>query len=477
MKKLLSIILCLSLCLSLFGCANSADNPATSGTADIVVTETPVTTTEATTTTTEATTTEATTTTTEATTTEATTVTTTEATTVTTAEATTVTTTEATTVTTTEATTVTTTEATTVATTETTTTATTAKPEPEKVKFESAADAVKNMKIGINVGNSLDAFGWWYDKNDPYGMEKSWGNPEITRDLIKRIKQSGFNTVRLPVTYVLNMDEKGNINEEWLDRVEEVVNYILDEDMYCIINVMHDTGGGEDAWLRADPEKYKNGMADRFAHIWTQIAERFEKYDDRLLFECFNEILDSNSNWGGSSKKNYEVVNQLGQLFVDTVRKTGGNNAERNLIVLPYGASSADSQISAFEIPDDSVKNHLIAEVHIYNPGEFCNGADTVWDEKDEKELEEIFEQLNEKVIKKYKVPMIVGEFAAQDHVETDEYNKVRAEYASFFVSTAKKYGITCIWWDDGGSMCLIDRHTAEPKWPQVIKALVKAAE
>ena len=349
---------------------------------------------------------------------------------------------------------------------------------PEKSDgYETAAVCVQNMKIGWNIGNSLDSTGRWIDKSNLKNFETAWGNPVITKELIHTVKESGFNAVRVPVTYLEKTDADGKVDEKWLARVKEVADYVLEEDMYCIINVHHDTGGGDGAWLRADSEMYKNGMSERYVYLWEQIADYFKDYDEKLLFESFNEILDKNSNWGGSDKDSYDTVNKLGQLFVDTIRRSGGNNAHRNIIVMTYGASSADSQVSGFKVPNDTAADHLIAEVHIYDPSKFCNGEDKTWDSADEKELDKIFERLNKKIITAQNVPMIVGEFGSHDEFNTDEYTAERAKYASYFVKTAKKYGITCFWWDEGGSMRLFDRPGAKPYCEPVIEALVSAAE
>lgn len=351
-------------------------------------------------------------------------------------------------------------------------------PETEDVEFkifETADVCVQNMKLGWNVGNSLDSTGAWINPDRPYNFETAWGNPVTGPKLIKAVKASGFNAVRVPVTWMEKMDENGNLNEEWLARVKEVVDLVIAEDMYCIINVHHDTGGGDEAWIRADKEMYDNGMSERYAFLWKQIAEYFKDYDGRLLFESLNETLDANSNWGGSTAENYEVVNMLNQLFVDTVRATGGNNSERNIIVLTYGASSAASQVGGFIVPQDTANNHLIAEVHIYDPSGFCNGNDETWDEEDRQVLETIFERLNKEIIEAQGVPMIIGEFGSHDNFGTEEYATERAEYASDFVSIAKKYGITCFWWDDGGPMKIFERIRGEVVCQQVVDAMVAA--
>ena len=131
--------------------------------------------------------------------------------------------------------------------------------------------------------------------------------------------------------------------------------------------------------------------------------------------------------------------------------------------------------MSGFVLPTDTVKDHLIAEVHIYDPSRFCGGQDETWDEEDEEVLQRIFQRLDEKIIAAQNVPMIVGEFGSQDNFDTEGYTMERAEYAACFVSEAKKYGITCFWWDDGASMALFDRSSGKPLAAPVIEAMLGA--
>lgn len=214
----------------------------------------------------------------------------------------------------------------------------------EEEAFETASKAAKNMEIGWNVGNALDSYGTSVTGDDPFAYETSWGNPATTRELVATVKDAGFNVVRVPVTWFEHLDGEGNISKEWLERVEEVVNYVLDEDMYCIINVHHDTGAGDEAWLRADLKNY-DSVSKAFSSIWTQVAEYFQGYDEKLLFEGYNEMLDAVPRWSTTDTNGYTALNQLAQVFVDAVRSTGGSNINRNLIVNTYGGDSGETEV------------------------------------------------------------------------------------------------------------------------------------
>ena len=344
--------------------------------------------------------------------------------------------------------------------------------------FQDASSAVAAMKVGWNLGNSLDSCGNWLRGNDPLTYERGWGNPVITQELISEIKKAGFHAVRVPITWYQHVDAKGAVNNAWMERVKTVVDYVLSEDMYCIINVHHDTGGGEEAWLRAD-EAYYEKNKELYVSIWNQVATEFADYDEKLLFEGYNEMLDGSLSWTNPKKESgYEVINKWAQLFVDTVRATGGNNRTRNLIINTYGGDSGERSVSHLVMPTDVVENHLIAEVHIYTPDRFTSSGSwisnptDIWTDDCEKELKKRFEILDKYFIQKG-IPVIVGEFGAQSKDNEAE----RAKYAAYFVKNAQNYGIAAFWWDDGGkdSMGIINRNTYEWMHPQIKEALTSS--
>lgn len=160
-----------------------------------------------------------------------------------------------------------------------------------KTEFETADKAVLNMSIGWNIGNTLESCSYLGDSiiekttdRSVKTYETAWGQPQVTRELIHKFSEAGFKTIRVPVTWWPHMDENNDIDEKWMARVEEVVNYVLDEGMYCILNVHHDVGDHSDCWLRADMERFDE-YNKRFVKIWKQIALRFNKYGEKLVFE------------------------------------------------------------------------------------------------------------------------------------------------------------------------------------------------
>lgn len=347
-------------------------------------------------------------------------------------------------------------------------------------RFESARQAVTHMNIGWNLGNSLDCVDFPPEYTDEY--ELYWGNPMVTPELIKAVKAAGFSSIRVPITWNEHMDGNDIVNEEWMNRVTEVVDMVLAEDLYCIINVHHDTGANN-RWLRADADGYDK-MSRRFAVLWQQIANHFIDYDERLLFEGFNELSDHNSSTGypdDSGKmadditEAYRITNNLNQLFVDTVRATGGNNQQRNLICSTFYSSIYIDVLDQFKLPDDQTKGHLIAKVISYAPFDFTfrNNDLSVdqFDRQGYKMVDATF-AVTAKYFTERKIPYIIAEFGAMNK----ENDAERAEFAAYFRKKAKQAGTALFWWDNGiaHEFQLIDRTANTVAHPEIIDALFK---
>ena len=324
-------------------------------------------------------------------------------------------------------------------------------PVPE---FETSYEAVVNMGVGWNLGNTLESV-WTGDTDgrDWRRWETGWGQSVTTPELLMMISDAGFGAVRVPVSWGVHMDADGKVYDEWMDRVEEVVGYVLDAGMYCIINVHHDTGADEElAWLVASPSGYAREK-DRYEGLWKQIAERFRDYDHRLLFESFNEMLDERRSWcfatfnGGydeeASAGAYKAINDYAQSFVDVVRATGGNNAVRNLVVNTYGACNGAGDwnphlkdpIRYMKMPADKVEDHVIFQVHSYPLIDDMAAMN--------KDVDKMLDGL-QTYLEPLGGPVIVGEWGSfSENPPLEDY----CTYARYFVSEAKKRGIGTFHW------------------------------
>ena len=320
-----------------------------------------------------------------------------------------------------------------------------------RIPDRSAFGIVEEMKVGWNLGNTLDSFGDWialYSDGSTAAYETAWGQPVTTAALIRTFADAGFGAIRVPVTWFQHMDAAGNVSEDWMARVEEVVGYVLDAGLYCILNVHHDTGTG--GWLFASEPVY-NSVKGRYKALWRQIATRFRDYGPRLLFEGYNELLYTSS-WNAPPSSAYTWANSYNQDFVDAVRATGGGNASRFLVVNTYAASHDAEALKGFQLPKDSIDGHLIAEVHSYAPYPFAFdvAGDPYWgpydkkvfDEDCRKEIVSGIESMAARFVDNG-IPCIIGEYGAADKGNESE----RARQAACYVSTARKYGITCFHW------------------------------
>ena len=317
-----------------------------------------------------------------------------------------------------------------------------------------AQEVVDDMGIGWNLGNALDS--WNYSYGYTYNTETKWGNPLTTKAMIDKVAQAGFKSIRIPVTYC-NHKKNNVIDPKWLDRVEEVVNYALDNDLYVILNVHHDTG--MDGWIKADTSSYNTDKAN-LVNLWKQIAARFKNYSEKLLFEGTNEIINADKNWDwGKSWKDFRCAHDLNQAFIDTVRNSGGKNENRFLVVSTWGASTDSCQIEQLFYKKfvDSADDKLILSVHNYT----CTID----------KIQPLIDSLAS-YSKKYKIPIIIGEFGSKASVSLS----YRVKSASTYVSLAKEKGITCFWWDDGGNYILLNRKTLDWRFPTIADALIEAA-
>lgn len=310
-----------------------------------------------------------------------------------------------------------------------------------------AIELVEDMGLGWNLGNSFDSngvTGWAPD------IETGWGNVKTTETMITTIKESGFNTVRIPITWYEKLDSNNKIDETYLARIKEVVDYCTKNGMYAIINIHHD--GVKSGWLGAGVS-----AKDKFVTVWEQIAEYFKDYDEHLVFESMNEVEISNTD-----------IMTLNQAFVDTVRAVGGENADRLLLVPASSNNTSKALSSDFSAPDDSAKMVAVS-VHYYEPTTFCVcEADASWGppqetwgtSSDYTILENDFNKLEKKFIDSG-VPVIIGEYG----VLTDEKNKKDKDSIHKFLravaSTAyEKTGMCPVLWDtsDSGDMNFFSR-------------------
>ncbi|GKQ36242.1 cellulase [Streptomyces sp. A012304] len=357
-----------------------------------------------------------------------------------------------------------------------------------------ASQIVADMGAGWNLGNQLEA------NSNGYPSETAWGQPAITQALIDKVKSAGFKTIRIPVSYLghIGPGPDYRINAAWLNRIQEVVNYAYNRGLYVLIN-MHGDGYKTiyGSWLICDSSN-QTAIRAKYQKVWQQIATRFQNYDQRLILESMNENFDGQ--WGRPTQPCYSNINSYNQIFVDTVRRTGGNNASRWLLV-PGWNTNIDYTAGnyGFVLPTDQYRSpsipsneqRIMISVHYYDPWDFAgaeSGTITQWGRAatnpsrtstwgQEGHLDAQMKKMYDKfVVRGY--PVVVGEYGAIDKSSFDASNpRYRADYVRAVVSTAKKYGAATIYWDNGATgrygFGLINRRTLAVSHQGVINAIM----
>lgn len=316
-------------------------------------------------------------------------------------------------------------------------------------------EVVKNMITGWNLGNTLDATG----KND-LSSETNWGMPYTTKKMIDDLSASGIKTIRIPVTWHNHIiDDKYTIDPDWMNRVKQIVDWAYEDGMYIILNCHHDCyekNTNIPKGFGYYPTEKNYDESSRFlVNIWSQICLAFNNgYDEHLIFETMNEPrpCGTNDEWvfKKDSKLSIEcagVLNKLNQDVVDTIRKSGGNNANR-VISIPGLQASPDAVLSDyFKIPKDSAKGKLAISVHMYYPYNFAMETPgiKIFTPQVGSSIAVTFKNLNEKFVKNG-YPVIIGEYGA---VNKDNLAD-RVKWFHFFLKYSRQYGMTSCLWDNG---------------------------
>lgn len=311
-----------------------------------------------------------------------------------------------------------------------------------------AHEAVRQMGLGINIGNTLE---------NTTGWETGWGQPLITREFIHALAAHGYGVVRLPVawdTYAVD----GVVQEDKFARVEEVVGWILAEGMFCVVNIHWDGGWIDSGDINRFPgthHTFSPEAEQKFRSYWTQIATRFARYNERLVFEGLNE--ETNFTNEGGTQGAYDTLVKVNQLFIDTVRQTGGNNAGRLLVVAGYSTDFAATADSRYFLPEDKAKDRLMVSVHYYTPSTFAilekdaswGKVANTWGSRNEVlQLEDLFGRMY-RFSQNSGVPVFVGEYGLPS--KKDQASRVR--WYTAVTLACLKNGFVPVLWDVGNEI------------------------
>lgn len=342
---------------------------------------------------------------------------------------------------------------------------------------KTAKEVCSEIVAGWNLGNTLDACQSWGEIPDnptPAQQETGWNNPVTTQDMINKVANTGFNAIRVPVTWGLQIEEKDGkyiIKEEWMNRVKEVAEYCLNADCYTVVNMHHD----DQTWLNISAsDKEWEIIKEKYRQLWEQIANEFKDYGEKLIFEGANEITATNefdnedcyngSNgdekcWWGHSQKVFDRQNELYKIFFDTVRNSGGNNAKRYLMVPTYGAQWYENQIDKLYVPEGDT--HVIMDVHWYQ-------ADT--SSRDNNRW--VFSAM-----RNFADENNIGTVLGESGMMASYPEETKTAYAENVIGCAKEYDIPVFLWDDGGDVKILERNTLTWNCDAYVNEVIRVAK
>lgn len=335
--------------------------------------------------------------------------------------------------------------------------------QPEELPVpETALELVKEMGNGWNLGNTMECVA--KDCRFATDFEQAWGNIKTTQACMDGIRDSNIKSVRIPVAWSNLMSTEGGkytISQDYFDRVDQIVNYALNDGLYVIINIHWDGGWWSD-FGAADSTIKRDRAFRKFQSMWTQIAVHYRDYSKRLIFECANEDLGDKLGEGNrkfDSDKCYETCNFLNQAFVDIVRNAGGKNDSRFLLISGYNADIDKTCDDRFVVPTDVIDNHLLISVHYYTPAQYCliSNVGNSWGYRDswgtpldKAVMKADFEKMQKFSEQGYGV--VVGEYGVARTVEgkSQTLKDGTFDYVQSIVDTSKEYNYCPMFWDSG---------------------------
>lgn len=347
---------------------------------------------------------------------------------------------------------------------------------------ETAFQTAANISMAINIGNTLEAI----------GGETAWGAAKINADYIRSIRESGFDAVRLPVAWYNHSDKNTlKIDESWMNRVDEVVQLCIANGLYVFMNIHWDEG-----WMELNIDSYSPDVDRIQRELWTQIADRFKDYDKHLVFCGANEA-------GQDTQASADALKAYMQTFIDVVRASGSNNANRVLVVQSPG-TDIDRAVKycAGNLPKDKVADRMMLEVHCYDPSDFTimqndgewganskvryfwgqdyhtgTDRDCTWGE--ENHIDTQMQKLKANFVDKG-IPVIIGEFGCGRRrsfiasIDEDRHRASRCYYHSYIVKSAKTNGAVPFLWDTPNEM--FNRQTGAVIDPDNLAAIQQGA-
>ncbi len=345
-------------------------------------------------------------------------------------------------------------------------------------------DYVKAMGSGWNLGNSFDGFDG--DLTAPDKGELAWGNPTVVRELIAAVKDKGFDSIRMPMTlyrrYTVNENASADeykyvIDEAWLARYKEVVNWAVEEDLYVMINIHHDSW----IWLQYWDGNKESEEYRRFTELWEQLAAYMADLPEQVCFETINEPTFEDTGAMTAQKK----LDEINLAAYHAIRNTEGN--EERMIVMPTFLTNHEKCVPLYNLIKGLDDENIIATVHYYSEWVYsANLGKTGFDEElwqnngepytPRDGADYIMETINKELIAKG-IGVVIGEYGLLGYDKSEEGCMQKGEelkYYEYMGELARQYDVCLMFWDN---LSGIDRRSGEYQWKQAkVGAMLEAS-
>ena len=329
---------------------------------------------------------------------------------------------------------------------------------------------VEEMGKGWNLGNTFDGVDTDVNKEDL--GETAWGNPVVTKELIKEIKDKGYDSIRMPMTAYrrfTEVDGKYIMNEAWLNRYKEVVDWAVEDNLYVMINLHHDSW----LWLKYWDGNIESKEYKMFVDLWEEIADKFKDSSELVSFETINEPQFSDTKEDGTkievdAQTRLDILNKVAY---DIIRNSGGNNDTR-MIIIPTMNTNHEEKNSepAYQFIKSLNDENVMATIHYYSEWVFSSNLgitsfdEALYDWSDTYTAREAAKGALDLVYNKFTkngIGVVVGEWGLLGYDSGSEVNQSGEElkYYEYMDYLASERGISLMFWDNGSG---VDRNDTE---------------
>lgn len=209
-------------------------------------------------------------------------------------------------------------------------------------------DYIQGLKKGINLGGWLSQCVHTKKHYDSF----------ISENDIKRISSWGLDHVRLPIDCEAIETEDGILKEDGFGYIDSCIEWCKKYGMRMILDIHKTAGYTFNNAFGEENSLFKNEkLQNRFMGIWSELARRYAKDKDTVVFELLNEVVEN---------ENSEPWNILARRAIETIRKYA---SETQIII---GGIEWNS-VRAVALLDEPYDKNVIYTFHFYEPFAFTH--------------------------------------------------------------------------------------------------------